>query len=161
MENDDVTDALAAAERSFEQSPERVEEGLDVDEAELVQLRRACRLRAAASLLLDRGYYTVVIESSFVAIERTIQFRLIHDGAMEPSEVISSHRRLYQRGAEVGLYDEEFAAELAELWNQNRTKTYYRLGLATEAQAVAMEDLAAALHQHLVDGSQVSHECLC
>mgnify|MGYP006875069052 FL=1 len=75
--------------------------------------------------------------------------------------VISSHRRLHQRGAEVGLYDEEFAAELAELWNQNRTETYYRLGLATEAQAVAMEELAAALHQHLVDGSRVSHECLC
>ncbi|WP_248896340.1 hypothetical protein [Haloplanus sp. XH21] len=96
-----------------------------------------------------------------MAIERTIQFRLIHDGAMESSEVISSHRRLYQRGAEVGLYDEEFAAELAELWNQNRTETYYRLGLATEAQAVAMEELAAALHQHLVDGSRISYECLC
>jgi hypothetical protein len=24
-----------------------------------------------------------------------------------------------------------------------------------------MENLAAALHRHLVDGSRVSHECLC
>lgn len=100
MENSDVVDALHAAERSFEQSPENIEDGLDVDEAELVQLRRACRLLAAASRLLEEGYYTVVIESSFVAIERTIQFRLIHDDAMEASAVISSHRRLYQRGAE-------------------------------------------------------------
>jgi hypothetical protein len=91
MKNSDVIDALAAAERSFEKSPETIEEGLDVDEAELVQLRRACRLLAAASRLRDEGYYTVVIESSFVAIERTIQFHLIHDGAMEASEVISSH----------------------------------------------------------------------
>jgi hypothetical protein len=38
MENSDVVDALHAAERSFEQSPENIEDGLDVDEAELVQL---------------------------------------------------------------------------------------------------------------------------
>jgi hypothetical protein len=161
MQNSDVIDALEAAERSFEHTPETIEEGLDVDDEELVQLRRACRLLAAASLLLDRGYYTVVIESSFVAMERTIQFRLVHDDAMEASEVISSHRRLYERGAEVGLYDEAFADDLAELWNQNRTETYYRLGLATEEQAIAMHDLATDLHRHLVDGSSVSHECLC
>lgn len=161
MENSDVIDALDAAERSFEQSPENIEEGLDVEEAELVQLRRACRLLAAASRLLDDGYYTVVIESSFVAIERTIQFRLIHDGAMEASEVISSHRRLYQRGAEVGLYDEAFGERLAELWNQNRTKTYYRLGIATEAQAEAMHELATEIHGDLVNASRVRYECLC
>lgn len=161
MENSNVVDALDAAERSFEQSPENIETGLDVEEAELVQLRRACRLLAAASRLLDDGYYTVVIESSFVAIERTIQFRLIHDGAMEVSEVISSYRRLYQRGAEVGLYDEAFGERLAELWNQNRTKTYYRLGIATEAQAEAMHELATEIHRDLVDASQVRHECLC
>lgn len=161
MENSDVMDALEAAERSFGRTHENVETGLDVDDPELVQLRRACRLLAAAARLLDDGYYTVVIESSFVAIERTIQFRLIHDGAMSASEVISSHRRLYQRGAEVGLYDEAFGDNLADLWNQNRTKTYYRLGVATEAQASAMRNLAMELHQHLVDRSRVAHECLC
>jgi len=161
MQNSDVVGALEAAEQSFEHTPKTIEEGLDVDDGELVQLRRACRLLAAASLLLDRGYYTVVIESSFVAVERTIQFRLIHDDAMEASEVISSHRRLYERGAEVGLYDEIFTDDLAELWNQNRTETYYRLGLATEEQAIAMHDLATALHRHLVDGSQVGYESIC
>jgi len=75
--------------------------------------------------------------------------------------VISSHRRLYQRGAEVGLYDDAFGERLAELWNQNRTKTYYRLGIATEAQAEAMHELATEMHRDLVDGSQLCHECLC
>lgn len=161
MESNDVLDALAEAERSFERAPAVIEEGLDVEEAELVQLRRACRLLAAASLMLERGYYTVVIESSFVAIERTIQFRLVHDGAMSESEVISSHRRLYQRGAEIGLYDESFGDDLAELWNQNRTRTYYRLGIATQGQARAMQSLANELHRQLVDGSHAGHECLC
>ena len=35
---------------------------------------------------------------------------------MAASEVISSHRRLYQRDAEVGLYDEAFGERRAELW---------------------------------------------
>lgn len=161
MENNDVQEALRAAERSFERPPETVEEGLDVDDPELVQLRRACRLLAAGALLLERGYYTVVIESAFVAIERTIQFRLLHDGAMGASEVISSHRQLYQRGAETGLYDDAFGDDLAELWNQNRTKTYYRLGIATEEQAEAMFRFAAEMHRHLVSMSQVTHECIC
>lgn len=80
---------------------------------------------------------------------------------MSGSEVISSHRRLYQRGAEVGLYDDVFADDLAELWNQNRTKTYYRLGIATGGQAEAMQDLAQEVHQHLVEASRVPRECLC
>lgn len=80
---------------------------------------------------------------------------------MSGSEVISSHRRLYQRGAEVGLYGDAFADELATLWPQNRTKTYYRLGVATEAQAHAMHDLAREMHRHLVDGSQRPYECIC
>lgn len=161
MPSDDARDALVAAQRAFERSPDTVETGLDVDEPELVQLRRACRLLAAASLLRERGYYTVVIESSFVAIERTVQFRLIHDGAMPSDQVISSHRRLYQRGAEVGLFDEAFADDLADLWTQNRTRTYYRLGIATAEQADAMHALATELHGHLVDVTRRKHECLC
>ncbi len=161
MVSDDVREALDDAERSFERSPQNVETGLDVDSAELVQLRRACRLLDAASRLREEGYYTVVIESSFVAIERTIQFRLLHDGAMQEDEVISSHRRLYQRGAEVGLYEESIGDRLADLWNQNRTKTYYRLGIATESQAREMHQLATSLHGDLVQGSRSKHECIC
>lgn len=159
--NDDIRDQLKEAERTFEGSPGTIEGGLDVDDAELVQLRRACRLLEVGSNLLEQGYYTVVIESAFVAIERTIQFRLIHDGAMSAAEVISSHRRLYQRGAEIGLYDDAFGEDLAELWNRNRTKTYYRLGIATKEQAEAMYRLAEDIHRHLVDMTRVSHECLC
>ena len=103
---------------------------MDVDDAELVQLRRACRLLEVGSNLLEQGYYTVVIESAFVAIERTIQFRLIHDGAMSAAEVISSHRRLYQRGAEIGLYDDAFGEEPCRAVepkpNEDLLQTWYR-----------------------------------
>jgi len=159
--NNEIHDRLKEAERTFEGSPETIGEELGVDDAELVQLRRACRLLEVGSNLLDQGYYTVVIESAFVAIERTIQFRLIHDGAMSAAEVISSHRRLYQRGAEIGLYDNALGDDLADLWNRNRTKTYYRLGIATKEQAEAMYRLADDIHRHLVDMTGASHECLC
>ena len=161
MESEEIRDDLEAAERTFERQPGTIETGLDVDDPELVQLRRACRLLSAGSFLLERGYYTVVIESSFVAIERSVQFRLIHDGAMAAEEIISSHRRLYQRGASAGLYDDLFGEKLAELWNQNRTKTYYRLGIATEEQAEAMLRLATTIHHHFVATSRVKYECLC
>jgi hypothetical protein len=152
---------LVKAERTFEETPGTIEENLDVDGAELVQLRRACRLLELGSNLFGQGYYTVLFESAFIAIERTIQFRLIHGGAMSPSEVISSHRRLYQRGAEIGLYGDAFGDDLAELWKPNRTKIYYRLGIATREQAQAMYRLTDDIHRHLVDMTRVPHECLC
>ncbi len=71
MVNDDIRDDLADAERTFEESPVTIEDGLDVDEPELVQLRRACRLIAAGTYLLERGYYTVVIEF----LENAVRFR--------------------------------------------------------------------------------------
>jgi hypothetical protein len=40
-------------------------------------------------------------------------------------------------------------------------QTYYRLGIATEEQAETMPDLAQAVHQHPIDGSRISRECIC
>lgn len=70
-----VEDALADAQRAFEQEPGNKESGLDTDDDALLQLRKACRLLdAARSLRTQDGYYTVVIESSFIATERSIHF---------------------------------------------------------------------------------------
>jgi uncharacterized protein (DUF2236 family) len=80
---------------------------------------------------------------------------------MAPEEVISSHRRLYRRRAEIGLYDDAFRDDLARLWNRNQTNTYHWLGTATKEQAEAIYRLTDDIHRHLVDMSRVSHECLC
>ena len=53
--NNDIRDQLVEAERTFEGSPGTIEEGLDVDDAELVQLRRACQLLEVGSNLLKQG----------------------------------------------------------------------------------------------------------
>ena len=75
MDSSYVEDALADAQRAFEQGPGRKDSGLDTDDDALLQLRKACRLLDAARFLrTQNGYYTVVIESSFIAIEHSIHF---------------------------------------------------------------------------------------
>ena len=59
---------------AFDRQPTEIESGLDVDDAALLQLRKACRLLSGAEALHEANYHTLVIEASFVAIERTIEF---------------------------------------------------------------------------------------
>ena len=75
---------------AFDRRPTDIEPGLAVTDAGLLQLRKACRLLDGAEALQDAEYYTLVIEASFVAIERTVEFRLLERGTMQPS---SSNRR--------------------------------------------------------------------
>lgn len=67
---DQLIDEVQAA---FDRRPGDIESGLDVEDAALLQLRKACRLLAGAETLRDADYYTLVIEASFVAIERSVE----------------------------------------------------------------------------------------
>ncbi|PSQ61012.1 MAG: hypothetical protein BRD23_01060 [Halobacteriales archaeon SW_9_67_25] len=49
---------------AFDRRPSEIESGLDVDDAALLQLRKACRLLAGARTLQDADYYTPVIGRS-------------------------------------------------------------------------------------------------
>ena len=70
MENSEIEAVLDEAQSLFERPGTNFEEGLDVDDSALLQLRKACRLIDTATFLQERdGYYTVIIESSFAAIE--------------------------------------------------------------------------------------------
>lgn len=77
MEGSDVAELLDDAQELFERGSGDPEKGLEVDSSEMLQLRKACRLIDAANQLIERGYYTLIVEASFAAIERTIQFYLI------------------------------------------------------------------------------------
>ncbi|MFC7114574.1 hypothetical protein ACFQH2_05855 [Natronoarchaeum sp. GCM10025703] len=55
MVNDEIREKLVATERTFEGAPGTIEDGLDIDDAELVQLRRACRLLDVGSNLLKKA----------------------------------------------------------------------------------------------------------
>jgi hypothetical protein len=74
-EPDDLDDAISRAEDAFggQLGRPEYEEGLDPDEhdADVIQLRKACRLLDACRLLREHdGYHTSVIEMSFAATQQ-------------------------------------------------------------------------------------------
>jgi hypothetical protein len=161
MDNSNVEDLLDEATGLFEQRGSRFEEGLDVDDPSLLQLRKACRLIDATQFLRrEDGYYTVIVEASFAAIERTIQFYLLDTDLLHEDEYVN-HERVYELGKDAGLYSREFEGKLTNLWRNNRSDTYYREGVATQQRAEKMLELAEAIHSHVLQLAGQSHECIC
>jgi hypothetical protein len=161
MENSEVESLLSEAEESFENEPIDTETGLEVDEPDLLQLKKACRLlKAAEHLKEENGYYTVVIEASFAAIERTLQFYLLKKEFLQPEEYIN-HKIVYERSNEAGLYNEELRDRFVTLWEENRSQSYYRGDVATSSRAEKMLLLAEAVHRHVLQMAGESHECIC
>lgn len=161
MDNSYVEDALVKAQESFEREAVHKETGLDVDNDALLQLRKACRLLDTARFLQrQNGYYTVVIETSFIAIERSIHFYLLYATGMDSTEFVN-HTDIYQRGAEANLYSESLRDQFLQLWRENRSKTYYRQAVGGETQTTAMLQLATAVHQYILELLSIDHECTC
>lgn len=161
LDKADIEPRLSDAEDAFRRGGQTPEQGLDVASADLVQLRKACRLLSGAQHLLEDGYYTLTIEAAFTSIERTLLFWLITEGHHDPSRPPQSHTTAINRSAEVGLITEEIATELEDLWNENRAHTYYQDGIATEKRASTMVALAADTHTQVLDLTRQSHECIC
>lgn len=161
MSSTRIEQLIDNVQAAFDRRPTDIEAGLDVEDAALLQLRKACRLLAGAEALQDASYYTLVIEASFVAIGRTVEFRLLERGTVQPDDLPGTHPGVYHEAAAVGVFDESVAADLADLWRDHRAKTYYQDGLASEARANAMYDLATEIHTYVTVRSRQGHECVC
>ncbi|MBX0287172.1 hypothetical protein [Haloarcula salinisoli] len=160
MSSTRIGQLLDDAQAAFDRRPSDIETGLDVSDAALLQLRKACRLLAGAEALQEQGYYTLVIEASFVAIERTVEFRLLERGTMEPTDLPGTHPGVYREAASAGIFDASMANDLADLWRDHRAKTYYQDGLAAAERADTMYALAKEVHAFVVGRSSQGHECL-
>lgn len=161
MSSTRIEQLLNDAQAAFDRRPTDIESGLDVSDAALLQLRKACRLLAGAEALQEQGYYTLVIEASFVAMERTVEFRLLDRGTMEPADLPGTHPGVYREAASAGFFSESMADDLADLWRDHRAKTYYQDGLAAAERAETMYALAQEVHAFVVGRSPQGHECLC
>lgn len=161
MSSTKIDQLIIEVQSAFDRRPAEIEPGLDVDDAALLQLRKACRLLAGATALQEENYYTLVIEASFVAIERTVEFRLLERGTMQSDELPGTHPGVYREAANAGLFSESTAEDLADLWRDHRAKTYYQDGLASRDRADRMAALASEIHAFVVGRSQHGHECLC
>lgn len=163
MDGSEVETALEATETAFEDTRGHSPEvGLDVDDEALVQLRKACRLLETAATLRERnGHYTVVIETPFVAIERSIQFYLLHRNAASGADLRHDHAAVYRRAAEMNLFSRSFGDRLLDLWKTNRAAVYYRDAAATAEQADAILSLATAVHEYVLEFASEAHNCIC
>ena len=161
MDDSHIEGNLDKAQQLFDQDPDGVENGLEVSSAELLQLRKACRLlEAARHPKSENGYYTVVIEASFAVIERTLQFYLLKNDFLHPDEYVD-HREVYERSSEAGLYSNNFKEKLVALWRNNRSRSYYREGVGSRDRAHQMLELPEKIHDHVLQLAGESHECIC
>jgi hypothetical protein len=151
--------AIANAEDAFQRTPENPEVGLeDVADPAALQLRKACRLLDAARFLTERnGHFTVVIETSFVAIERSIQFYVEEKGYRVAGQ---RHTQVYELGVQAGLFSQDVADRLEALWTENRSESYYRTGIAGEYRATTIYDVARTVHDEVVALTR-TRDCLC
>lgn len=158
-----VVAALRDAQGAFSryQTCPSYEAALDPDDPEITQLRKACRLlEASRTLRANDGYYTSVIEMSFAAIERTLEWYVL----VQSSDTIGdfqSHRYAYDRTAALGLFSQSLCDALYQLHADNRSAAYYRDTVATEAQAETLVQLAVVVHEFTVQHLQCPHECRC
>ena len=161
MSSTRIEQLIDNVQAAFDRRPAEIESGLEVEDAALLQLRKGCRLLAGAEALREEGYYTLVIEASFVAIERTVEFRLLERGSMQPVDLPGTHPGVYREAAAVGIFSESTSEDLADLWRNHRAKTYYQDGLAAADRAEHLYTLATEVHTFIVGRSSQSHECLC
>lgn len=160
MSSDRIDGLIDEAQAVFDRRPNSIEDGLDVAEGGVLQLRKSCRLLAGAVVLLDRGFYTLVIEASFVAIERVVEFKLLESG-VESRDLPGIHPGVYREAAQRGILSEQTAESLRDLWQNHRAKTYYQDGLAAKTRAETVFELASVTHEFVVNLSSKKHECLC
>ena len=157
---DPCSDELSAAVAAFTQRG-TVEPGLDVEGDALLQLRKACRILDGITALRDIDrHHTLVVEGSFAALERTVQFYVVDQGLAEMDDLMN-HEDAFGYGMQAGVFSEATKDELVELWQTYRNGTYYQQERATAEQAEAMLAYAECMHDHVPKLAGRAHDCIC
>jgi hypothetical protein len=163
----DPTSVLAALERAqdvFEmvgRGRTEFEDGISADADWETQSTKACRLlEVVDTLQAQDGYYTAVIEVCFGAIERSVEAYAL-SMTTDTLQDFRDHQFSYERAHQIGLFERQTTTEMKNLYNENRTESYYGGGRPTEEQAEAMTELAIAVHQFAVSQIREGGVCLC
>ena len=158
-----ITDALAATIDAFNEEgfgiPTR-EDGIDSDANWRTQLTKACQLLAAIDHTSGEGFYTATIELSFGATERSVEAYALAEGGDELDD-FHDHTTCYDRATALGLLSETTTQDLRELYNTNRTDSYYGGKRPTERQAETMQQLARSVHEYVTDQIREGGICVC
>ena len=126
-----------------------------------MQLRKACRILDGIRALQDIDrHHTLVVEGSFAALERTVQFYVV-DRGLAVSDDLQSHADTFEYGAQAGLISQPTKDELVERWKNHRNATYCQQERATAEQAAAMLRYAECMHDHVAKLAGRAHDCIC
>lgn len=158
-----IVDALERATDAFHEDGLGIpdyETGIETDDDWKTQLTKGCRLLAVVDTIRPQGFHTATIELCFAAIERSIEAYTLHvsDDALRD---FHDHSYCYRRAIELGLFTDRTADEIADLYGENRTESYYGGRRPTAEQATAMADLAVELHEFVVDQIREAGVCTC
>jgi hypothetical protein len=158
-----ITDALAAATDAFNEEgygvPAREAE-IDPDTDWKTQLTKACRLLAAVDQIDEQGFYTATIELCFGATERSVEAFVLAEGGDDLND-FHDHTYCYDRAAALGLLSATTAETLRELYDTNRTDSYYGGQRPTERQADTMRQLSRRVHTYVTDQLREGGVCIC
>jgi len=158
-----ITDALSAAIDAFNEEgygvPTRESE-IDPDAGWKTQLTKACRLLAAVNHLAGQGFYTAIIELCFGATERSVEAFALAEGS-DTIDDFHDHTHCYDRANDLGLLSSTTTDRLRQLYDTNRTDSYYGEQRPTEQQADTMRQLSRSVHRHVTDQIREGGVCLC
>ena len=158
-----ITDALDAAIDAFNEEgygvPTR-EAGINSDADWKTQLTKACRLLAAVETIGEQGFHTATIELCFGAIERSVEAYALSEGGNDLDD-FHDHTTCYDRAAALGLLSDTATRELRQLYDTNRTDSYYGGRQPTERQANTMQKLARSIHGYVTDQIREGGVCVC
>lgn len=158
-----ITDALTAAIDAFNEEgygiPTR-EAAIDADADWKTQLTKACRLLAAVDTIAERGFYTATIELCFGATERSVEAFALAEGGDELDDFYD-HTTCYDRATALGLLSDTTTRDLRQLYDTNRTDSYYGGRRPTRRQAETMRQLARSVHEHVINQIREGGVCVC
>ncbi|RBI63872.1 DNA-binding protein [halophilic archaeon] len=135
--------------------------GTDASDGE-VQIQKACRLIDLTHKIDEAGeYYGAILEHSFIVIEHTLQGYLL---AMTGADAMDlrDHTSPYEFAKGQVPLEDTTVESLKNLYHARRTEHYYGTTVTTEAQAIAMQRVATAVHGHIVTfDPQLKRLCQC
>lgn len=159
-DEDPCSDELSGVVEAFNRRG-TVEPGLDVEGEALLQLCKAYRiLDGIRSLQEIDAHHTLVVEGSFTALERTVQFYVV-DRDLAATNEMQSHDDAFEYAAQAGVFSHSTKDELIELWQNHRNGTYYQQDRATAEQAAAILEYAECMHDHVPRLAGRAHDCIC
>ena len=127
-----------------------------------IQLGKACAMLGTCRQLRNgTNNYVSIVELSFNAIERSFQFYLIDMTTAESADYRKHEDVFDDIEARNVFSDAEVADRIDAFRSEHRSRFYYDIDRPGRDFAMAMHDLAEAVHQYLVDFAEAHSRCRC